>query len=789
MNLFRPTLALVLTLIALVTAQAQVPTWPKTTPAEVTAAGIDVQLIGADYGNGTFVLSAYFGGGNAVPAITPAVYTSPDGVTWTRRTIPGSGRPNVPRFLNGKFYLGVEAANGGNGVILSSADGITWASTGVLASSLNAANEFAYGNGLYLACASRSGTTSTYQILTSSDGATWTPRAIVSGSSTSHITYFNGKFYATVYNSSSSSTDGLYTSADTVTWTRVAGAPGGPGLLAAGPGTLLVTYYSGGVSGQSLSTDGVTFATATPGITMQTETIYDLTLARASADGRTWASIGSTTNLYYGPEVAYGNGIYVFVGEFNVFAGSTTVAAGGNTTPAPAITAQPTASQDVALGGSITFTVTVTGTGVTYQWYFNGIAISGAVNFSYTLSNLVVGNAGSYTVTITNAGGSITSRAAVLTVGGQSNPAPSITKQPVSHTVIAGSSVVASVEVSGTGLTYQWKKGGVAISGATFSQVFLSNAQASDAGSYTVTITNASGSVTSTPAVLTVNAAGSGVAPRGLNLSVRTSAGTGDNTLIVGAVVGGAGTSGTKPLLIRAVGPTLTGYGVTGALADPTLDFLLQGATTPLASNDNWGGAAQITTVGNAVGAFPFASATSADAALYLTPTSGAFSVKVSGVGGATGIALAEIYDASGVAYTPTTPRFINFSARAQVGTGAGVLIAGFVIEGSAERTVLIRAVGPTLATYGVSGVLLDPLLELTQTVGGATVNVASNDNWGGDAQIAGVGTAVGAFALGSATSKDAAILVTLPPGVYSAKASGVGGTTGVALIEVYEVP
>jgi hypothetical protein len=88
-----------------------------------------------------------------------------------------------------------------------------------------------------------------------------------------------------------------------------------------------------------------------------------------------------------------------------------------------------------------------------------------------------------------------------------------------------------------------------------------------------------------------------------------------------------------------------------------------------------------------------------------------------------------------------------------------------------------------------VSGVLLDPLLELTQTVGGATVNVASNDNWGGDAQIAGVGTAVGAFALGSATSKDAAILVTLPPGVYSAKASGVGGTTGVALIEVYEVP
>ena len=183
------------------------------------------------------------------------------------------------------------------------------------------------------------------------------------------------------------------------------------------------------------------------------------------------------------------------------------------------------------------------------------MAIAGATSATYTISAAAAADAGSYTVVVTNGSGSITSTAVTLTVSTTFSPV--ITKQPLGHTVIAGSSVVASVEATGGNLTYQWKKGGVAISGATFSSAFLSSAQAADAGSYTVTITNALGSVTSTPAILTVNAAGSGVAPRGLNLSVRTSAGTGDSTLIVGAVVGGAGTIGTKPLLIRAVGPTL----------------------------------------------------------------------------------------------------------------------------------------------------------------------------------------------------------------------------------------
>ncbi len=301
--------------------------------------------------------------------------------------------------------------------------------------------------------------------------------------------------------------------------------------------------------------------------------------------------------------------------------------------------------------------------------------------------------------------------------------------------------------------------------------------------SATVSASNAAGA-NAVPLTLSI-----GIPSRLTNVSVRTGTSAGDNTLIVGVVIGGSGTGGTMPLLVRGVGPTLSSYGVAGVLADPELEFFRQTVAAPIATNDNWGGDTQISSAGNSVGAFPLVSNASKDAALYLTPASGAYSANVVGAGGTTGIALAEIYDASGLAYSASTPRLINVSARAQVGTGDGVLIAGFVIAGSAPVTVLVRAVGPTLSNYGVGGVLADPQLQLTQTVGSTSVIVASNDNWGGDTQIASASVAVGAFSLAGPTSKDAAILVTLQPGIYSAKVSGVGNTTGIALIEVYEVP
>jgi hypothetical protein len=213
---------------------------------------------------------------------------------------------------------------------------------------------------------------------------------------------------------------------------------------------------------------------------------------------------------------------------------------------------------------------------------------------------------------------------------------------------------------------------------------------------------------------------------------------------------------------------------------------LFDGGSVKMSENDDWAGNTQISTIGSQVGAFAYASATSKDAALYNAAFNpGSYSMQVTGIGGATGVALAEIYDATSAnAFTGSTPRLTNVSARTQVGTGDDILIAGFTISGNAPKTVLIRAVGPTLGTFGVTGALNDPKLELFS----GSTKINENDNWGGDATLTSAFNSVAAFAL-PATSRDAVLLVTLQPGSYTAQVSGVGNTSGVALVEVYEAP
>jgi hypothetical protein len=128
-------------------------------------------------------------------------------------------------------------------------------------------------------------------------------------------------------------------------------------------------------------------------------------------------------------------------------------------------------------------------------------------------------------------------------------------------------------------------------------------------------------------------------------------------------------------------------------------------------------------------------------------------------------------------------------SARASVGSGGSVLIAGFVIGGSTAKTVLIRASGPALEQFGVTGVITDPMLQLYNVASGGAVLLASNDDWGGDPEIATAAASVGAFAWTDPASADCALLVTLPPGSYTAEVLGINGSSGVALVEVYEVP
>jgi hypothetical protein len=376
-----------------------------------------------------------------------------------------------------------------------------------------------------------------------------------------------------------------------------------------------------------------------------------------------------------------------------------------------------------------------------------------------------------------------------------SGPFPSqFETQPASQTIAAGSTVVLRALATGASVTYQWlfngnplsngTVGGAAISGVTSATLVINGSTAANAGSYVCTATSAGNSVASNPASLAVVSTAS--PGRLVDVSCRAQVGTGANELIVGFVVGGLGTSGDEPLLIRASGPALAQFGVAGVLADPELT--LDGPGGVLATDAGWDGNAQIASAAASVGAFAWTNTSSLDSALSVSLPGGTYTAQIAGASGDTGVALAEVYDATPAGtYTPASPRLINISARDQVGTGGNILIAGFVIGGTTSKTVLVRGSGPALAAFGLSGTLADPQLQLFQSVGdGASALIQSNTGWGGDAGIAAAAAYVGAFSWGSSMTADSAILVTLPPGTYTAQVSGASGDTGIALVEVY---
>ena len=257
-------------------------------------------------------------------------------------------------------------------------------------------------------------------------------------------------------------------------------------------------------------------------------------------------------------------------------------------------------------------------------------------------------------------------------------------------------------------------------------------------------------------------------------------AGSGSQTLIVGFTIDGAA---AKSVLVRGIGPTLAQFNVDGFLVDPQLTLYNSGSATPISANDNWGGSAALANVFTQVQEFPLP-ANSKDAAILVPLSSGVYTAQVTSTGNS-GVALVEVYDAD--SGTPDG-RFVALSARTQAGTGSETLIAGFVLTGDLPRKLLIRAVGPTLVQFGVTGVLADPQLSLYS---GSTL-IATNDNWSGNpadaAQLAAAAVQVSDFPL-PVNSLDAALLVTLPPGLYSAHVEGANGGTGVALVEVYVMP
>jgi DNA/RNA endonuclease G (NUC1) len=659
---------------------------------------------------------------------------------------------------------------------------------------------------------------------------------------------------------------------------------------------------------------------------------------------------------------------------------------------APRITTQP-GSQVAQVGGSAGFTVVATGSPApTYQWRKDGVSISGATGAGYGLTNVATTDAGGYDVVVTNSAGFVTSSLATLTVNTVAT-APVITRQPGNLVTLVGRSAAFSVTATGAPApTYQWRKNGASISGATGSGFSIASVAVADAGAYSVVVTNSAGSVTSSSANLGVirrsfagayfGALGNGgsfamyikddntgiflgflpgsstafvsravsvddnghftfgvsltggaisatpapaetgvealvsleadaivldgtisengtltttgastyalsavkssdagstaatagfyqagaaggsaqtlaiVSPAGqafvvtqngvtadagtgtidvtgkitvttagrstvsatvttdsaitatvttsggtsttftgygdtsaalaqqriINLSTRTTAGTGDQVAIVGFVITGLE---SKPVLLRGVGPALRNFGLTTALAAPRLE-LRSNSGALVATNTGWstsGNTAEIANAAARSGAFPLA-AGSADSVILTTLAPGAYTAILSAADAKPGVGLVEVYDLSGGS---TAQKLANLSTRAAVGTGEATLTSGLVVGGTVPKRVLIRAAGPTLAQFGLAGVLARPALTLYS---GNTV-LATNSGWSTSANasdIASSATSVGAFAFASG-SADAALIVNLPPGAYTAQVAGVSGATGLTLLEVYELP
>jgi acetyl esterase/lipase len=260
--------------------------------------------------------------------------------------------------------------------------------------------------------------------------------------------------------------------------------------------------------------------------------------------------------------------------------------------------------------------------------------------------------------------------------------------------------------------------------------------------------------------------------PNGLlNLSTRAHAGIGDDVLIGGFIVGPS--QSTKRLLIRALGPSLGAAGVSGALADPSLQ-LVDSTGHVLGANDNWmeGGQTQD------IIATRLAPGDPRESALIANLAAGAYTAIVSGVDGTQNIALVEVYDLDGA----HLPHLLNLSTRGKVDVGEGVMIAGTIIGGSGSQTLVLRGLGPSFGAGpgAIDNPLPDPILTLVDP-NGATI--FANDNWQDSqrSQIAAAGLAL-------SNPLEAAILVTLPPGNYTVLLSDTHGASGLGLLEIYNL-
>jgi matrixin len=254
------------------------------------------------------------------------------------------------------------------------------------------------------------------------------------------------------------------------------------------------------------------------------------------------------------------------------------------------------------------------------------------------------------------------------------------------------------------------------------------------------------------------------------NISTRMKIGIGDNVLIGGFMITG---TQSKKLILRAMGPSLSALGVANAISDPVLQ-LFGSSGAVIASNDDWSTGTQVSEI-QASGLAP---SDPYESALIVTLSPGNYTAIVSGYNGEQGVGLVEAYE-----FDANTTRMVNISTRGRVGTGDEAMIGGMIVQGAAGKRVIIRAIGPSLGTgpNPIANVLADPTLELRDGNGGL---LAANDDWNTSPQAG----EIIATTVPPTNNRESAIVATLGAGNYTAIVRGVNQTSGVGLVEAYDL-
>ena len=256
---------------------------------------------------------------------------------------------------------------------------------------------------------------------------------------------------------------------------------------------------------------------------------------------------------------------------------------------------------------------------------------------------------------------------------------------------------------------------------------------------------------------------------RFLNISTRLRVQTGDNVLIGGFIITG---NDPKEVIVRAIGPSLGDFGVANPLANPSLELNYPDGTT-VVTNNNWRDTQEAEIMASGL-----APNDDLESAILATLDPGAYTAIVRGFSGGSGVALVETYDLS----SAVDSALANISTRGLVETGDNVMIGGIIVgpETAPGGSILLRAIGPSLGDFGITNPLANPTLELRD---GNGLLVRSNDNWKGTQQVA-----IEATGLAPTRDLESAILATLAAGNYTAIMQGVGGTTGIGLVEAYHL-